>query len=191
MLQRRGSRLARLGRAPVVQVRALPPLCCRDYEHWPWLVPGWCRVSLGPGLHSGAQRGAGRRQLAGDMGSSHSLGCGKHHIYDKIADPGHQQQQQHQAMGARKESIETLDVKISDLDNSSGWGGGGEWGGGQQFRRREDILYNIFMIETEDTGGRDLGWSWGRAASGEPHYGRLASLDVSLLEPGKREDNYF
>ena len=66
-----------------------------------------------------------------------------------------------------------------------------EWGGGQQFRRREDILYNIFMIETEDTGGRHLGWSWGRAASGEPHYGRLASLDVSLLEPGKREDNYF
>ena len=120
------------------------------------------------------------------MGSSHSLGCGKHHIYDKIADPGHQQhQQQQQAMGARKESIETLDVKISDLDNSSGRGGG------QQFRRREDILYNIFMIETEDTGGRDLGWSWGRAASGEPHYGRLASLDVSLLEPGKREDNYF
>ena len=164
--------------------------------------PAWCQAAaafLGVQVFTrvrSAVRGGG--QQAGDMGSSHSLGCGKHHIYDKIADPGHHQQQQ-QAMGARKESIETLDVKISDLDNSSGrgagggWGGGGggEWGGGQQFRRREDILYNIFMIETEDTGGRDLGWSWGRAASGEPHYGRLASLDVSLLEPGKREDNYF
>ena len=187
MLQRRGSRLAGPGWA-VVQV--LVGLVTTG--------PAWCQPAaafLGVQVFTrvrSAVRGGG--QQAGDMGSSHSLGCGKHHIYDKIADPGHQQQQQ-QAMGARKESIETLDVKISDLDNSSGrgagggWGGG--WGGGQQFRRREDILYNIFMIETEDTGGRDLGWSWGRAASGEPHYGRLASLDVSLLEPGKREDNYF
>ena len=183
MLQRRGSRLAGPGWA-VVQVGLVTT------------GPAWCQPAaafLGVQVFTrvrSAVRGGG--QQAGDMGSSHSLGCGKHHIYDKIADPGHHQQQQ-QAMGARKESIETLDVKISDLDNSSGRGASGEWGGGggQQFRRREDILYNIFMIETEDTGGRDLGWSWGRAASGEPHYGRLASLDVSLLEPGKREDNYF
>ena len=55
-------------------------------------------------------------------------------------------------------------------------------------RKREDILYNIFMIETRDSAASD--WA-GLKRSGEPHYGRLASLDVTVLDSGNNENNYF
>ena len=46
------------------------------------------------------------------MGNGHSLGCGKHHIYDKIDETRGDNRGQKETMGSRKESLVTLDVKI-------------------------------------------------------------------------------
>ena len=137
------------------------------------------------------------------MGNGHSLHCGKHHIYDKI-----DENQPVKSMGNRKESLVTLDVKIDDLDadernkneekeNSSDewdrntadeWFQENGWQTKQQYRKREDILYNIFMIETQDNHLHN--YNFLRNKSSEPHYGRLASLDVAVLDV-KNENNYF
>merc|ERR1712110_762672 len=115
--------------------------------------------------------------IRGDnMGNGHSLACGKHHIYDKIDEKCDSRQNGTPAgamMGNRKESLVTLDIKIEDLDKEEtnkenlDWGESAEtgadtewlqengWTNGQ-FRRREDILYNIFMIETVKTRPRIL-----------------------------------
>jgi len=111
-------------------------------------------------------------------------------------------------MGNRKESLVTLDVKIDDLDadernknvekeNSDEWDKNtadewfqeNGWQTRQQYRKREDILYNIFMIETQDNQLHDFNFLRNKSV-GEPHYGRLASLDVSVLDV-KNENNYF
>jgi len=138
------------------------------------------------------------------MGNSHSLNCGKTHIYDKIKDKDNKESSEsHKSMGDRKDSLVTLDIKIGDLDDSDvadsfeeatneirksasqEWLQESGWGQNQnQFRKREDILYNIFMIETEDTVQYDL------PKSKEPNYGRMASLDVSLFNV-RNENNMF
>lgn len=142
------------------------------------------------------------------MGNGHSIACGKHHIYDKIDEKCDHRQNETPGgamMGNRKESLVTLDIKIENLDKEEtnkenlDWGESAETGADEwlqengwtngQFRRREDILYNIFMIETENSTS-DFNWS-GLKSSGEPHYGRLASLDVVVLDNRKNENNYF
>ena len=110
-------------------------------------------------------------------------------------------------MGNRKESITTLDVKINDLDKMEKEKGTADsaddwtnraadnwiqekcWSQ-QQFRRREDILYNIFMLESGENQLDGIHWSQPKRGS-EVHYGRLASLDVSVLDNVKSENNYF
>ena len=141
------------------------------------------------------------------MGNGHSLACGKHHIYDKIDEKSNNRQNGTPGamMGNRKESLVTLDIKIEDLDKEEtnkenlDWGENTETGADEwlqengwtngQFRRREDILYNIFMIETENSTS-ELNWP-GLKISEEPHYGRLASLDVTVLDNRRNENNYF
>jgi len=141
------------------------------------------------------------------MGNGHSLACGKHHIYDKIDEKSNNRLNGTPGamMGNRKESLVTLDIKIEDLDKEEtnkenlDWGENTETGADEwlqengwtngQFRRREDILYNIFMIETENSTS-ELNWP-GLKISEEPHYGRLASLDVTVLDNRRNENNYF
>ena len=144
------------------------------------------------------------------MGNGQSLACGKHHIYDKIDEKCDNNRQNNGApgatMGNRKESLVTLDIKMEDLDKEEtnkenlDWGENTETGADEwlqengwtsgQFRRREDILYNIFMIETDENSTSDFNWP-GLKSSGEPHYGRLASLDVTVLDNRRNENNYF
>lgn len=111
-------------------------------------------------------------------------------------------------MGHRKDSVVTLDIKINDLDknneNERAEREKSEWypsppqseeqvtwledrGWDQQrSRRREDILYNIFMFESQETGTNNIEY---RKRSSEPKYGRLASLDVTTLDQ-EYKDNY-
>ena len=111
-------------------------------------------------------------------------------------------------MGNRKESITTLDVKINDLEkmekqkdatreSAEDWTNRvtDEWfqekcWSQQQFRKREDILYNIFMLESGENQN-DV-FNFGKKGDrSEVHYGRLASLDVSVLDRVQSENNYF
>ena len=144
------------------------------------------------------------------MGNGHSLACNKGHIYEKINENVSKTQ-----MGKRNESLVTLDVKINDLENNTektghddttyaamrasredmedwnhssdtDWFQQNGWQQ-QQFRRREDILYNIFMNESQENQHLDFSLSGFKP---ENNYGRLASLDVSMLDV-KSENNYF
>merc|ERR1711976_81971 len=133
------------------------------------------------------------REIVFIMGNGQSLNCGKQHIYDKI-----DENQEQKRMGNRKESLVTLDIKFGDLDEtkenfdqdklewetsgSDNWLAENGWQTDkQQFRRREDILYNIFMIETENN--ENIIYNASTTSSNlEPKYGRLASLDVTLLD---------
>ena len=133
------------------------------------------------------------REIVFIMGNGQSLNCGKQHIYDKI-----DENQEQKRMGNRKESLVTLDIKFGDLDEtkenfdqdklewetsgSDNWLAENGWQTDkQQFRRREDILYNIFMIETENNEHIIYNAST-TSSNPEPKYGRLASLDVTLLD---------
>ena len=137
------------------------------------------------------------------MGNGHSLACGKNHIYDKIDE----NMTVKSMMGNRKESITTLDVKINDLDkmekqkgtedSAEDWTNkaADDWfqekcWSQQQFRKREDILYNIFMLESGENHLDGIHLLRPKRGS-EVHYGRLASLDVSVLDNVKSENNYF
>ena len=136
------------------------------------------------------------------MGNGHSLACGKNHIYDKIDENVTVKNM----MGNRKESITTLDIKMDDLEKMENQRGAedstDEWTNRaaddwfqekcwsqQQFRKREDILYNIFMLESGENqfDGNHLSRS---KRGSEVHYGRLASLDVSVLDTVKSENNF-
>jgi len=109
-------------------------------------------------------------------------------------------------MGNRKESITTLDVKINDLEkmekqkeSAEDWTNRvrDEWfqekcWSQQQFRKREDILYNIFLLESGENQCNGLNFGRGKGDErSEVHYGRLASLDVSVLDRAESENNYF
>ena len=135
------------------------------------------------------------------MGQSHSLLC-RNHIYDEI------DMNSKAKMGHRKDSVVTLDIKINDLDKNNdieraereksewypsapeseeqvSWLEDRGWEQ-QRSRRREDILYNIFMFESQETGTNNIQY---RKRSSEPKYGRLASLDVTTLDQ-EYKDNY-
>jgi len=136
------------------------------------------------------------------MGQSHSLLC-RNHIYDEI-DLNNKPR-----LGQRKDSVVTLDIKINDLDKNNknervereksewyppppqsqeqeSWLEDRGWEQ-QRSRRREDILYNIFMFESQETATNNIDFI--RKKSSEPKYGRLASLDVTSLDQ-QYKDNY-
>merc|ERR1712241_486208 len=136
------------------------------------------------------------------MGQSHSLLC-RNHIYDEI-DLNNKTR-----LGQRKDSVVTLDIKINDLDKNNknerverektewypppsqsqeqeSWLEDRGWEQ-QRSRRREDILYNIFMFESQETATNNIDFI--RKRSSEPKYGRLASLDVTSLDQ-QYKDNY-
>ena len=133
------------------------------------------------------------------MGQHHSLLC-RNHIYDQIDDNGKAR------MGPRKDSVVTLDIKINDLNeadkNRKVERENTEWCEGptqekwledsgweqQKSRRREDILYNIFMYESQETSINNINY---RRKSSEPNYGRLASLDVTTLDQQNKERYNF
>ena len=135
------------------------------------------------------------------MGQHNSLLC-RNHIYDEIND-------NHKArLGPRKDSVVTLDIKINDLDeddkNKKVEKENIEWSEAQQppqerwleetgweqqrSRRREDILYNIFMFESQETTVNTFNGINFRRKSSEPKYGRLASLDVTTLDQQNAEN---
>ena len=139
------------------------------------------------------------------MGQNHSLLC-RNHIYDEISDGKSR-------LGPRNESVVTLDIKINDLDENDknrkvekenvewnhsptqsqeSWLEDSGWEQ-QKSRRREDILYNIFMYESrgEAQEAPIININYRRKSS-EPKYGRLASLDVTTLEqPNNRDHQHF
>merc|ERR1711953_550483 len=115
-------------------------------------------------------------------------------------------------LGPRNESVVTLDIKINELDKTeknskvekeniewnqpptqtqetwledSGWEQ-------QKSRRREDILYNIFMYESRDSQEPPISNINYRRKSSEPKYGRLASLDVTtLVQQNNKDSQHF
>ena len=113
-------------------------------------------------------------------------------------------------MGPRNESVVTLDIKINDLDETDknskvekeniewnepptqqsqeSWLEDSGWEQ-QRSRRREDILYNIFMYESRESQQAPISNINYRRKSSEPKYGRLASLDVTTLEQQNYKDN--
>ena len=136
------------------------------------------------------------------MGQHHSLLC-RNHIYDEINESSKAR------LGPRNESVVTLDIKINDLEENdknskvekeniewnqpptqtqetwledSGWEQ-------QKSRRREDILYNIFMYESRDSQEPPISNINYRRKSSEPKYGRLASLDVTTLVQQNNKDS--
>ena len=95
------------------------------------------------------------------MGQHQSLLC-RNHIYDEIDNNKGK-------LGHRKGSVATLDIKINDLNefdknrkvekeniewynppSQDNWLEDSGWEQ-QKSRRREDILYNIFMYESQET----------------------------------------
>ena len=139
------------------------------------------------------------------MGQNNSLLC-RNHIYDEINDSKSR-------LGPRNESVVTLDIKINELDENDknrkvekesiewnhsptqsqeSWLEDSGWEQ-QKSRRREDILYNIFMYESrgeaQEAPISNINY---RRKSSEPKYGRLASLDVTTLEqPNNRDHQHF
>ena len=106
----------------------------------------------------------------------------------------------------------TLDIKINDLEENDknskvekeniewnhpptqtqeSWLEDSGWEQ-QKSRRREDILYNIFMYESRNSQEAPLSNINFRRKSSEPKYGRLASLDVTtLVQQNNRENQNF
>ena len=140
------------------------------------------------------------------MGQHHSLLC-RNHIYDEITDSSKTR------LGPRNESVVTLDIKINDLEETDknskvekeniewnepptqqsqeSWLEDSGWEQ-QRSRRREDILYNIFMYESRESQQAPLNNINYRRKSSEPKYGRLASLDVTtLVQQNNRENQNF
>ena len=143
------------------------------------------------------------RAVSFTMGQHHSLLC-RNHIYDEITDSSKAR------LGPRNESVVTLDIKINDLDatdknrkvekenmewddpptgSQESWLEDSGWEQ-QRSRRREDILYNIFMYESSQSQEPHINNNINfRRKSSEPKYGRLASLDVTTLEQQKYKEN--
>jgi len=141
------------------------------------------------------------------MGQNNSLLC-RNHIYDEINDSKSR-------LGPRNESVVTLDIKINELDENDknrkvekenidwnqhspspsesqeSWLEDSGWEQ-QKSRRREDILYNIFMYESRESQEAPISYINYRRKSSEPKYGRLASLDVTtLVQQNNRENQNF
>ena len=142
------------------------------------------------------------------MGQNQSLLC-RNNIYDEIKDNSKAR------LGPRKESVVTLDIKINDLDQTDrtrkdeaensewsddpptrpqeSWLGDSGWDQ-QKSRRREEILYNIFMYESRESQEAPISNINYRRKSSEPKYGRLTSLDVSTLaleQPNNKDNHHF